>query len=249
MIVDSETGRERLDVSIIIPCYFEEAHLERNVLEVERTMKSTIWSFEIIFVEDGSSDGTPGIVRDLISEGGNRRAIFHDANMGRGAAVMTGLRAAKGKVAGFIDIDLEVPSLYIPEAISHILNLDYELVVGRRTYKIHLNPSDLFRHAMSDVYRRISHFLLPVPISDSEAGFKFFLTDKVVPLLDTAQYPGWFWDTEIVLLCRAGGLRIGEFDCLFVRRSDKESTVDPLKDSWESLKSILEYRKKIAGAR
>jgi len=246
--IESNASAEpaRPDVSIIVPCYFEEGHLAASVAEIDRVMKNTVWSHEIIFVEDGSGDGTADVIRKIVGEADNRRAVFHEKNMGRGAAVVSGVREARGVIAGFIDIDLEVHARYIPDAISYITDMGYDLVVGKRDYRIHFGPSSLARHALSSIYRRFCHRLLPIPVFDSEAGIKFFLRDRMLPILEKTQDKGWFWDTEMTVLSFMEGLKVGEFDCLFVRRMDKKSTVRVVRDTFRYLVSLMKFRRRIA---
>ena len=241
-----DEDRHRL-VSIIIPCYQEANHLRSSIAEIDRVMKNSIWRYELIFVEDGSDDSTASIIRELLQEAGNRQAIFHKTNMGRGKAVASGMRVAEGEVAGFLDIDLEVPASYIPEAVSHIIDLGKDMVVGRRDYRIHLNPSDLIRHFLSACYRNLAHALLPIPVYDSEAGFKFFRRERFLPLLDQIKSDGWFWDTESTIIAAKNGLAIGEFNCLFVRRANKASTVKPVSDSIGYFRALFSFRKRMAG--
>ena len=236
-----ENKGDNPDVSIVIPCYFEELHLERSISEIHRVMGHEVWSYELIFVDDGNTDRTPEIIRDLILYHANRRAIFHENNRGRGAAVTEGIRAARGEVAGFIDIDLEVHARYIPEAVSHIFDLNYQVVVGRRDYRLQLSLSFLLRHFLSMNYRRWCHCLLPVPVTDSEAGLKFFRRTDILPVLEQVVSRRWFWDTEVVVRAQRAGLRIGEFDCLFVRRHDKRSTVRVFRDSLEYFLALRKF--------
>lgn len=232
---------DRPDVSIVIPCYLEESHLEHSISEIDRVMGHEVWSYELLFVEDGSTDRTPEIIKDLILQHANRRAIFHEKNRGRGATVTEGIRAARGEVAGFIDIDLEVHARYIPEAVSHIFDLNYQVVVGRRDYRLQLSPSFLLRHFLSMNYRRWCHWALPVPVTDSEAGLKFFRQVDILPVLEQVRSHGWFWDTEVVARAHRAGLRVGEFDCLFVRRQDKRSTVRVFRDSLQYFRALRKF--------
>lgn len=233
------------DVSIVIPCYLDAPHLPASVVEIDRVMKNTVWTYELIFVNDCSPDNTASVVDRLVAEGPNRMAIHHEVNRGRGAAVMTGLRAAHGKVGGYLDIDLEVHARYIPEAVSYILDKGCDVAVGRRDYRLHYRPSDILRHLMSAGYRRLIHLFSPMPVTDSESGYKFFRMSSVLPILDIIECKGWFWDSEIVLTAHRSGLSICEFDCLFVRRPDKLSTVKPFTDAVRYLIELRNYKRRM----
>lgn len=124
-----------MDVSIVIPCYLDAQHLPANVGEIDRVMKNTVWTYELIFVDDASPDDTPMIVDRLATGNPNRKAVHHPVNRGRGAAVMTGLRAARGNVGGYLDIDLEVHTRYIPEAVVRPLRDAIQYLVELWRYK------------------------------------------------------------------------------------------------------------------
>jgi hypothetical protein len=239
----------KLDVSLIVPCYYEEPHLYRNIHEIVRVMNYTKWTYEVIYVEDGSGDGTRGVIERLVKENSGHRAIFHERNMGRGAAVMTGLVNSKGKIAGFLDIDLEVHARYIPDAISYIADCGYDMTIGRRDYRVHFTPRNIIRHIMTSAYARLCHMVLPVPVKDSEAGFKFFRLERIAPILGTVKNQGWFWDTEIVVRAGLVGLRIGEVDCLFVRNYQKKSTVKVISDTKDYFSALLRMRRVLKSER
>jgi dolichyl-phosphate beta-glucosyltransferase len=234
-----------LDVSIVIPCYLDAPHLPESVAEIDRVMKNTVWTYELIFVNDCSPDDTASVVDRLAAERPNRIAIHHEVNRGRGAAVMTGLRAARGRVGGYLDIDLEVHARYIPEAVSCILDKGCDVAVGRRDYRLRYRPSDIFRHVLSAGYRRLIHLFFPLPVTDSESGYKFFLMKSALPLIDRVECEGWFWDTEIMLAARRANLSIGEFDCLFIRQKGKRSTVRPLRDAIQYLVELWRYKRRM----
>src|SRR3989344_9070788 len=97
----------KVDLSIIIPCYNEGPTFEdsvKKIIEVAKTLKK---KWEIIFVEDKSTDDTKSAVEALIKRIKNARAIFHKNNQGRGKSVADGIKTAKGGICGYLDIDLE----------------------------------------------------------------------------------------------------------------------------------------------
>ncbi|MBN2288932.1 MAG: glycosyltransferase [Candidatus Glassbacteria bacterium] len=242
------------DLSLIIPCYNEEEILEENFRKVVAYLNSLRISYELILVEDCSRDNTAEIIRRLAgaNPGLPLRTVFHQSNRGRGAAVRTGLTAARGKVAGFIDIDLEVPEWYILPCVLPILEGDCDIATGYRTYKLHFNFFLLSRHILSHGYRHLIRLLLQTGLKDTETGYKFFHREKILPVLAQTRNDHWFWDTEIMLLSEHSGLRIKEVPCLFIRNPDKTSTVKVFRDSLDYLAEVVRCRarlKKLARTR
>lgn len=235
----------KLDLSLIIPCYFEEAVLEESMRELTATLDATRFSYEIIFVDDGSLDETRKIIERIISEDRGKhlfKKIFHEKNIGRGGAVNTGMRNASGEVAGFIDIDLEVQARYIPAAVLAIRN-GADVVVAHRIYKFSLRS--LGRHILSRGYAYLRRRFLDIPLNDTESGFKFFNRKKILPVIARTENLGWFWDTEIMVRAHLAHLDITELPCLFIRRFDKKSTVQPISDSWKYFKNLVRFRRKL----
>src|SRR5262245_45596041 len=123
-------------VSIVLPCYMDAPHLDANVREIMRTLDAGRWSWEIILVNDKSPDRCEEIIDSLTEEFPHKiRKISHEVDLGRGMAVANGIRAARGALAGFLDVDVEVHCRYIP---SLLLELEdgADVVCARRVYKL-----------------------------------------------------------------------------------------------------------------
>ena len=230
------------DLSLVIPCYNEEPVLEESIHQVVEIMDHANWSYEIIFVDDCSRDNTRDIILRLIQKYPDKdfRKLFHEHNRGRGRTVTDGVQMARGRVAGFIDIDLEVHARYIPSMMI-ALGTGAEMVFAERIYKLHIRF--FHRHFFSRGYRFLVCCLLGVQLRDTESGFKFFDRKKILPILDEIEDDGWFWDTEVVVRADLAGLRIVEIPCLLIRRYDKESTVNLLRDISNYLVKLWKFRK------
>ena len=137
---------KRPDLSLIIACFNEEKHLEASISEIEKVLKMSKFSYEIIFIDDKSADRTLEVIKRIAKGKKNYNYFFHTKNEGRGKTVSDGILKAKGKVVGFIDIDLEVSAVYIPYCINLILNGE-DIVVGHRIY--HTNLAFLHREIFS----------------------------------------------------------------------------------------------------
>ncbi|HUU29724.1 MAG TPA: glycosyltransferase family 2 protein [archaeon] len=235
------------DLSLIICCYNEAEILDLNFRRVVSYLDNLKLNYELIVVDDCSRDGTRKIIRRLEQEFSDRsiKVIFHEENKGRGGAVKTGMQAAEGTVAGYIDIDLEVSEWYILPCVLMILNDGYDIVTGFRTYKVHLTFTSLSRHILSHVYRWLVRLLLKTDLKDTETGYKFFHREKILPVLDLTLSNHWFWDTEIMLLSERNGIKIKEIPCLFIRNPKKTSTVRVFKDSLDYLFEVIRFRARL----
>ena len=234
----------QLDLSLVLACYNEERVIEDSVAEILETLDGTRYSYEIIFVDDCSTDRTRELIDRIIERYPNKTLsrIFHETNKGRGGTVSDGIRAATGDVAGFIDIDLEVHARYIPSCVNAVQD-GADIAVGRRIYKLNLRSLD--RYVLSTGYIWLVRKLLSVDLHDTETGYKFFRRERILPVLDQIDDQCWFWDTEVMVRSYYKGYRIVEIPCLFLRRFDKASTVSPLADTMDYFRKLWLFRKTI----
>lgn len=228
---------KQLDFSLILPCYNEEAIFTPSVHRIINLLSNSKFSFEIIFVDDKSSDFTPQLIAAVCKKYSLCRAIFHTKNIGRGRAVADGIRASRGQVVGYIDIDLEVSPVYIPEIVSMILKNKADVVIGRRIYRT--TAASMFREVLSRGYVWIADQMLGTGGLDTETGYKFFNRTKILPILKKTKHLHWFWDTEIMVYAKRAGLQIMEYPVLFLRRSDKQSSVRVIPDMIDYLVNLV----------
>lgn len=228
-------------LSLVVACYNEEDVLEESVAEVFETLDAFGRPWEIVFVDDKSGDRTRELLARLVAAHPERdlRVILHERNQGRGATVSDGFRAARGEVTGYLDIDLEVHSRYIPSLVRAI-EKGADVATLRRVYLFRLRALD--RELMSRGYSWLVKRFLGVPLHDTETGYKFFRRERLLPLLDVVRDPGWFWDTEIMVRAFRAGLVIREIPGAFVRRFDKTSKVSGIRDSIAYFMKLWRFR-------
>jgi glycosyltransferase involved in cell wall biosynthesis len=231
-------------LSLVLACYNEAEHLEASFAEIVETLEQAPWPFEVVFVDDASRDRTREILPAILTAhpGLDLRLVLHERNRGRGATVTDGFRAARGTIAGYIDVDLEVHSRYIPSLVRAI-EKGADVATLRRIYAFQLLSLD--RYLMSRGYSFLVRRLLGVPYRDTETGYKFFRREKVLPLLDEIEDGGWFWDTEFMARAARRGLRVAEIPGAYVRREDKSSTVRGIRDSVRYFQRLLRFRRRL----
>jgi glycosyltransferase involved in cell wall biosynthesis len=228
-----------LDLSVVLPCYNEHVVIEESTAEIVRVLEGTHLRWEIIFVDDVSRDDTVERAQRLCAADARLRLIRHERNTGRGRTATDGIRAARGAVVGFLDIDLEVPARYIAPAVEAI-QAGAEVICAWRIYLPNL--SILHRQILSRGYLKLVQSQLNLPLRDTEAGFKFFDRERILPILDQTLNPGWFWDTEIMARAYFGGLKVVELPAVFVKRPEVPSTVRIIPDSLEYWRQVRHFR-------
>ena len=232
------------DLSLILACFNEIDVFVSSVERIVETLSHSKLTYEIIFVDDKSSDNTRQLIAKACKKYPYTFALYHHVNCGRGKTVADGFMKATGEVVGFIDIDCEVGPEYIPQMVSIILEKKADVVIGERIYRS--SPGSIMREILSRGYQWLSDFLIGTGGLDTETGYKFFRRSKVVPLLAKTVHMGWFWDTEIMVRAKRAGLTICEVPVLFLRRFDKQSSVNIIRDTADYLVNLWKFRTQLA---
>ncbi len=233
-----------VEVSVIIPCYNEGNLLSTNVEVLIRELEQITQSYELIFVEDCSTDNTRGIIENLCRQLEFTSCIFNEQNLGRGATFMKGAELANGTFLGYLDIDLEVSAGYLLPVLTALKN-GADVATVDRSYQLKWHPSFLVRAWLSKGYKRLVRWYLALPLKDTETGFKFFRTGsyrRIAPLCENAH---WFWDTEIMTLAWYSGLKIEEIPGEFVKKREKVSTVRVIPDTLDYFHQLRKFKKRL----
>lgn len=235
-------------VSVVLACYNEEPHLAASFAEIVASLEELRRPYEIVFVDDCSRDRTREVIRALVESHPQvaTQVVLHEKNRGRGGTVSDGFRVARGDIAGYLDVDLEVHSRYIPSLVRAI-EQGADVAIVRRIYAFQLRALD--RYFMSRGYSWLVRTLLKVGFTDTESGYKFFRREALLPVLDEIEDAGWFWDTEFMVRAARRGLRIAEVPGAYVRRYDKASTVKGLRDSAAYFRKLVRFRRRLRSGR
>lgn len=230
----------KYDVSLILPCYNEAEHFNQSLKRIINVLDQTDYTYEIIFVEDKSLDSTKDLIENALKKypRHNLSAYFHAVNQGRGQTVIDGFTKSQGKIIGFIDFDLEVGEWYLPKFIRTIES-GFAVANAWRIYDF--NFKSLIRWIGSKGYIWLQKQLINLPFHDTEAGYKFFNKNKIMPLIAKCRHKDWFFDTEILALANKYQLKIKEIPVAFVRRSDKTSTVKLIPDTLKYLTNLFKF--------
>jgi len=156
-------------ISIVIPAYNEEKSIEKTMEQIHSVMGQHSISYELIIVDDGSTDSTSTILEnrnDLI-------LVKHDVNMGYGAALKTGIRNASGEIIAITDADGTYPIADIPKLFGYIE--EYDMVVGARTGEnVHI---PLIRRPAKWLLNKLANFVANYKIPDMNSGLRVFKKD------------------------------------------------------------------------
>ncbi len=222
-----------MKISIIIPAYNEEKRLPRTLRKIKEFLKKKDWDWEIVVVDDGSSDSSARIAR---KEGA--KVLRKEKNEGKGAAVKEGMLQAEGDFLFFTDADLSTPVEEIERFIPYLEDR-YDIVIGSRALPdsqiiVHQNWG---REKMGKIFNFLVRLFFSLPYRDTQCGFKGFRREVAKDIFSQLQTPGFSFDVEVLILAKERGYRVKELGVQWANSS--ESRVKIFSSPLSMLKELL----------
>jgi len=198
------------ELTVIIPCYNEAKRLE-GIFALIRSNISLDW--EWIFVDDGSIDGTDGIIQAFIEHEPQKiRFLSLPKNCGKGRAVREGIMKARAPLLGYVDADLSAsPLLFSKFLKNRDLLAGKEMIVGiRRKNKDCQIKRHLYRQILGRCFKMYTSCLTGLNVYDSQCGFKLLASDTARRIASAMVVEGFAFDVELLLRAVHLGLRLKE---------------------------------------
>ncbi len=165
-----------MDISVIVPLYNETESLPELAAWIRRVMEANGWTYEILMVDDGSTDGSWDTVRALSKENPAIHGISFRRNYGKSAALYEGFEAAKGDVVITMDADLQDSPDEIPELYRMIQEEGYDVVSG---WKQHRQDNKLTKNLPSKLYNWTARKVTGIKLHDMNCGLKAYKNEVV----------------------------------------------------------------------
>jgi polyisoprenyl-phosphate glycosyltransferase len=219
-----------LEVSVVLPCYNERDHIELEVKRIRAALEAAGMRYELICVDDGSTDGT----REVLQRLAGIRSILLPRNQGSGTARRIGTQQARGQVVVWTDADLTYPNERIPELVGH-LDDTYDQVVGARrgeagSYKLARVPAKW-------AIRKLACWLTNTDIPDLNSGLRAFRREVAKPYLRLLP-AGFSCVTTITLAFLSNGHPVKYIPIDYFKRAGR-SKFHPLKDAYNYIIQVL----------
>ncbi|HTN68213.1 MAG TPA: glycosyltransferase family 2 protein [Dysgonamonadaceae bacterium] len=165
-----------MDVSVVIPLYNEEESIPELHSWIKRVMDENNFSYEIIFVDDGSTDNSWEVIKDIKKESNHVRAIKFQRNYGKSPALHCAFQKTKGNVVITMDADLQDSPDEIPELYSMIRQENYDLVSG---WKKKRYDSTFTKNIPSKIYNAMARMVTGIKLHDMNCGLKAYKKEVV----------------------------------------------------------------------
>ena len=224
-----------MNLSVVIPVYNE----VENIGEILKRVQSTKLAKEIIVVDDGSKDGTRDALQTF--DGQNTvRVILHERNKGKGAAVVTGLRAAQGDVMLIQDADLEYDPRDYPALLQPINEGLADVVYGSRFLGAAHRVTMFWHQVANQLLTFMTNILYDSILTDMETGYKVFRRKVIEGMRIRSKR--FNFEPEFTAKILKRRYRIFEVPITFNPRDYSEGKKIKLKDAFEAVWALIRYR-------
>ena len=189
-------------ISVVLPVYNESGNISDTVVDSERFLSERTFlnAYEMIVVDDGSTDATPTILDSLCSRYSNLKALRHPRNLGYGAALISGIKEADSDWILLMDADGQFKIDTLSSMIPYIC--DYDILAGYRSNR----TDSLYRIFLGQTYTKLAAVLFRVNLIDINCGFKLFRKD-IVDVAAISSYGGVFY-TDFFMKAAEQGCRV-----------------------------------------
>ena len=232
-----------MKISLCIPMYNENSIIAETAKTLSDYMSATFEDYEILFSNDGSTDGCDKTVEAMGLP--CVRVVGYPNNQGKGCAVRTAMLAATGDIVMFTDADLAYGTEVIKRVYDKFAeNPDADLVIGSRNLSEDGYEGYTFiRKLASKIYIKVLCFVGGFKLSDSQCGCKAFSHDAVQKIFPRCEVNGFAFDFEAILWATKFGMIIKEIPVKIINH--RESKVRVVRDTIKMLRDLRKMKKRI----
>jgi glycosyltransferase involved in cell wall biosynthesis len=227
--------------SIVIPAYNESARIPATLEAVISCIRERGWSAEVIVVNDGSTDGTAGVVRDFARNVHEVRLIENPGNRGKGYSVRAGMLQAQGEVVLFTDSDMSAP-IEEAERLLAAINDGADIAIGSRWLErgrqTHRQP--FYRQFFGRCFNVVTRAVMGMHFADTQCGLKAFTHEAAQTVFQLQTIERWGFDPEILFIALKRGYRVVEVPVSWAH--DERSRMSYLRDGIKMLEEIAMIR-------
>ena len=222
-----------MTISIIIPCYNEAENIVDTVDMIKNGIDNAVSDYEIILVDDGSTDNSQELICALLAKDRRIHAAFHPTNCGKGAALRTGFEQARMDWVLTIDTDLQIDIAELKFFLPYCA--EYDLITGVRVER----NDGFVRSVVSKIYNFVAGLVIGANMRDVGCPFKLMKTSFVKKLTVTSAR--FAVDAEILLFARLNNYQVKQLNVNSRKRIKGKSTVT-LRNYFETLFDIISLK-------
>jgi len=233
-----------IELSLVLPAYNEVLRLPPSLEVIRKHLDLAGRPYEVLVVDDGSSDGTRQMVEGVRVGWPQLQLIVFERNQGKGAAVQAGMLQAVGRLRLFSDADLSTPISEMGKLETAIAN-GAGVAIGSRALpesQVELHQP-LYRELMGKTYNQALRRLVLPGLRDTQCGFKMFTAAAAVSCFTPLRTPGFGFDAEVLLRARVQAIPIAEIPVIW--RNAVGTRVSSLRDGGLMLADLVRLRRRV----
>ena len=228
-------------ISIVIPAFNESGRIPATLDSVIQCVRAQKWDAEIIVVNDGSTDNTAQLVRDIAQNAPELRLLENPGNRGKGYAVRNGVLNSLGDIVMFTDSDLSAPIIEA-ERLFAAIAAGADIAIGSRwlasSRQTHRQP--LYRQFFGRCFNAVCRMVMRLPFADTQCGFKAFTRSAAQTVFQLQTIERWGFDPEILFIALKRGFKVQEVPVSWAH--DARSRMSYLRDGLQMLKELVTVR-------
>ncbi|MGR3311450.1 MAG: glycosyltransferase family 2 protein [Candidatus Brocadiales bacterium] len=198
-------------ISVLMPAYNEGVHLYENLVETVNVFEKYKREYEIIVINDGSSDNTHEEALRAEEEFPRIKFVHLGENVGKGRALQEGFAVATGDYAVFLDSDLDLHPSQLWDLFKEMRNRKADVIIGSKRHRLSNIHYPFARKVISHVYAAVLGILFGLPLTDTQAGLKIFRCEVLANVLPRILCKRYAFDVEILANAHHMGYRIVEY--------------------------------------
>lgn len=206
-----------IDISVVIPAYNENVRIIKTLEKILNYFEIHNYLYEIIIIDDGSSDATYNSVDSLSRGHSNIKILRNRKNMGKGFSVKRGVLESQGDYVLFSDADLSTPIEEIENFFPYF-NKGYDILIGSRALRDSqiLLKQPWYRQNMGKIFNLLVRLFIIKGIKDTQCGFKCFKKEVGYKIFSLQRLNGFCFDAEILYIAKSLGYKIKEVPIIWL---------------------------------
>ena len=207
-------------VSVIMPCYNEGKFIAQNITITFEELKKLVNNFEIIAVNDGSTDDTLKEIKKVALENSSVKMINCEKNQGKGNALKQGVMAAQGEYIIFLDSDLDLHPSQLNRFFQILIDTNSDAVIGSKLHPESELNYPIIRRIFSFSYYIVLKILFNLNVRDTQTGLKLFKTNVLKPVFEKICVKGFAYDIEVLAVLQQKNCKIEQAPIKLVFRRE-----------------------------
>lgn len=197
-------------ISVIMPAFNESPHIYKNIIETHSVFNKTKRDFEVIVVDDGSTDGTYREAARAAEELQNVRVVHYKLNNGKGNALKEGFKHSTGDFVVFLDSDLDLHPSQLHRLFRVMRNNRADVVIGSKHHPKSQLDYPAGRKVISRVYAGFLKVLFDLPLRDTQTGLKVFNYEVLKRVFPKVLCKRYAYDLELLVNANHLGYKVAE---------------------------------------